>query len=87
MLVNTRKRNKLRHTERSWPSSTMCYNTQYTSSVTEDALEVRVRMEPREPMDFIISLWRDLADVLALSSSSSLEDVSLFKALLTLFMV
>ena len=82
MLVNTRKRNKLRHTERSWPSSVL-----YTSSVTEDALEVRVRMEPREPMDFIISLWRDLADVLALSSSSSLEDVRLPKALLTLLML
>ena len=81
MLVNTGKRNKLRHTERSWPSSVL-----YTSSVTEDALE-RVRMEPREPMDFIISLWRDLADVLALSSSSSLEDVRLPKALLTLLMV
>ena len=64
------------------------YNVlQYTSSVTEDALEVRVRMEPREPIDFIISLWRDLADVLALSSSSSLEDVRLPKALLTRFMV
>ena len=83
LLVNTGKRNKLRHTDMSWPSSVL----QYTSSVTEDALEVRVRMEPREPMDFIISLWRDLADVLALSSSSSLEDVRLFKALLTLFMV
>ena len=81
MLVNTRKRNKLRHTDRSWPSSVL-----YTSSVTEDALE-RVRMELREPMDFIISLWRDLADVLALSSSSSLEDVRLPKALLTLLMV
>ena len=82
MLVNTGKRNKLRHTERSWPSSVL-----YTSSVTEDALE-RVRMELREPIDFIISLWRDLADVLALSSSSSsLEDVRLPKALLTLLMV
>ena len=81
MLVNTRKRNKLRHTDRSWPSSVL-----YTSSVTEDALE-RVRMELREPIDFIISLWRDLADVLALSSSSSLEDVRLPKALLTLLMV
>ena len=82
LLVNTGKRNKLRHTERSRPSSVL----QYTSSVTEDALE-RVRMELREPMDFIISLWRDLADVLALSSSSSLEDVRLPKALLTLLMV
>ena len=83
LLVNTGKRNKLRHTERSRPSSVL----QYTSSVTEDALE-RVRMELREPMDFIISLWRDLADVLALSSSSSsLEDVRLPRALLTLLMV
>ena len=82
MLVNTGKRNKLRHTERVWPSSVL----QYTSSVTEDALE-RVRMEPREPMDFIISLWRDLADVLVLSSSSSLEDVRLPRALLTLLIL
>ena len=64
------------------------YNVlQYTSSVTEDALEVRVRMEPREPIDFIISLWRDLEAVLVLSSSSSREEVSEATALLILLMV
>ena len=57
-----------------------------TSSSFDDALVVSVNMDPREPMDLNISVWRDREAATALCSSS-LEEVRLLQTFLMFFIL